>query len=185
MDRLRPALEEIIAAGRQQFQQPYKQISIPPGGLIILKPSPNSQILTSQAQPSPEPFGGVGPNTPQPMHEGTPDPGLEDSPMTPARPPSQAGSGSSTPFSPANMMSPTGSLRTDSRLEDILREASPQMSNNIDMDFNLNLMEGDMTRSPLAAPPPPPPPPPPDIQEQNQDLLVYLSPNCPALYCTG
>ena len=32
MYRLRPILEGIIAAGRQQFQQPYKQISIPPGG---------------------------------------------------------------------------------------------------------------------------------------------------------
>jgi hypothetical protein len=32
MFRLRPILEGIIAAGRQQFQQPYKQISIPPGG---------------------------------------------------------------------------------------------------------------------------------------------------------
>ena len=30
-------------------------------------------------------------NTPQPMHEGTPEPGsAEDAPMTPARPPSQA-----------------------------------------------------------------------------------------------
>ena len=26
VDRLRPVLEEIIAAGRQQFQQPYKQV---------------------------------------------------------------------------------------------------------------------------------------------------------------
>ena len=48
VDRLRPVLEEIIAAGRQQFQQPYKQISIPKGGLIILKPSPNSQLLNRQ-----------------------------------------------------------------------------------------------------------------------------------------
>ena len=46
IERLRPKLEATIAAGRQQFQQPYKQITIPHGGLIILKPSPNSQLLT-------------------------------------------------------------------------------------------------------------------------------------------
>ena len=40
IERLRPKLEATIAAGRQQFQQPYKQITIPHGGLIILKPSP-------------------------------------------------------------------------------------------------------------------------------------------------
>ena len=50
VDRLRPVLQDIIAAGRKQFQQPYKQISIPKGGLIILKPSPNSQLLTRQEQ---------------------------------------------------------------------------------------------------------------------------------------
>jgi len=46
IERLKPALESIIAAGRQQFQQPFKQIAIPNGGLIILKPSPNSQLVS-------------------------------------------------------------------------------------------------------------------------------------------
>ena len=47
IERLKPALDSIIAAGRQQFKQPYRQISIPHGGLIILKPSPNSQLLVN------------------------------------------------------------------------------------------------------------------------------------------
>ena len=136
IDRLRPILEEIIAAGRQQFQQPYKQISIPRGGLIILKPSPNSQLLTR-----PEPNSDTVPHTPQSMHEGTPESG-EDAPMTPL------GSGPGTPFSPVSMMSPG-----------VREESSPQLQS-MDLDLNLNLMEAENCISPRAPPPPPPPPPP-------------------------
>ena len=92
VERLRPKLEAIIAAGRQQFKQPYKQITIPHGGLIILKPSPNSQLLT-QSEPNSDPAPespalfspgpatplqvfSPGPATPHAMHEGTPD--MED-----------------------------------------------------------------------------------------------------------
>jgi len=100
IERLRPKLEATIAAGRQQFQQPYKQITIPHGGLIILKPSPNSQLLTQgepNSESAPEPINhfspgpatplqvfSPGPATPHAMHEGTPD--LEDVTMEPRTP---------------------------------------------------------------------------------------------------
>ena len=164
IDRLRPLLEEIIAAGRQQFQQPYKQISIPPGGLIILKPSPNSQLLT-RPEPNSEAAAAGGRETP--MHEGTPELGGEDVPMTPGGPPTTPNSGPATPFSPVNMMSPAAAVgpRPESSLEDILRESSPQQqqqqmnttTNSMDLEFNLNLMEADTGASLTPAPPPPSP----------------------------
>merc|ERR1719186_866279 len=82
IERLRPALDTIIAAGRKQFKQPYKQIAIPHGGLIILKPSPNSQLLEN-----PEPIGdsvseaSFSPGILQSMHEGTPE--MDDNSMAP------------------------------------------------------------------------------------------------------
>jgi len=191
IDRLRPVLEEIIAAGRQQFQQPYKQISIPKGGLIILKPSPNSQILTRTEQtgndnqqvtvignmngaatplsiaPPATPLS-IAPSTPQSMHEGTPElMNGEDSPMTPV---SNCASfrerDSSTPFSPVNMRSPANSVVD----EGVDSHDSPRPalihSNSMDLDLNLNLMEmetGHQKHAAAATPSPmiAPPPPPP------------------------
>jgi len=165
VERLRPVLEGIIAAGRQQFQQPYKQINIPQGGLIILKPSPNSQLLTK-----PEPNCETAP--PTPMHESTPDPGddIVMAPMTPMAAPLTPIMGNSpcnNPFSPVGMLSPTGSLHNDSQqsyhadspLDSLLSQGSP--APNMDLDFNLDLMEEDHKLAPPPAPPPPPPPPPP------------------------
>jgi len=70
IERLRPKLEATIAAGRQQFQQPYKQITIPHGGLIILKPSPNSQLLTQgepNSESAPEPINHFSPGPATPL----------------------------------------------------------------------------------------------------------------------
>jgi hypothetical protein len=52
--RLRPILEGIIAAGRQQFQQPYKQISIPPKGACLFR-FRLWKIFASGPDPVPEP----------------------------------------------------------------------------------------------------------------------------------
>ena len=190
IDRLRPVLEDIIAAGRQQFQQPYKQISIPKGGLIILKPSPNSQLLTRQdnndnqnqqnnngagklklepAAAAPltprqlntaTPLSLPPPDTPQSMHEGTPDgffSGSEtDMPMTPVSLNGGAGTvtvtapggscRSETPFSPVNMRSPS------SVVEDLIgggaHEASSphhQLVHSSSMELDSNTMEMETT----------------------------------------
>jgi len=159
IERLRPKLEAVIAAGRKQFQQPYKQITIPHGGLIILKPSPNSQLLTageppSDAEPpalfSPGPATPLqvfspGPATPVSMHEGTPE--VEEMAMEQRTP------------------HPTVEVQEQrEQLERILREvaASPSISSQADMEleFNLQFMEEDAMSAPPAPPPPPPPPPP-------------------------
>merc|ERR1719319_2064669 len=71
------------------------------------------------------------------------------------------------PFSPVGMLSPTGSLHNDSQqsyhadspLDSLLSQGSP--APNMDLDFNLDLMEEDHKLAPPPAPPPPPPPPPP------------------------
>ena len=76
--------------------------------MIILKPSPNSQLLTR-----PEPNSDMSPGTP--MHEGTPE-GGEDAPMTPYSPVSM--------LSPSNsVLSPSTSIKEESRLEEILRQS--------------------------------------------------------------
>ena len=61
IEKLKPALEAVIAAGKKQFKQPYKQIQIASGGLIILKPSPNSQLLTSSEGKEKTPEGAMSP----------------------------------------------------------------------------------------------------------------------------
>ena len=161
VERLKPALEAVIAAGRKQFKQPYRQISIPHGGLIILKPSPNSQLLVNSDEKddiSQDSY--MPPSTPQSMHEGTPD--IDESSIDLSIGPSSpqltraslTSSGPTTPFSPIGLFSPSESIHESSPFE-----GRQTTTSSADLEMNLNYMEIEQHAS-LQVPAPPPPPPP-------------------------
>ena len=156
IEKLKPTLEAVIAAGRKQFKQPYKQIPIAQGGLIILKPSPNSQLLTSTSGE-----GGSG------GHESSPE--IEqDSPLgpliLPLSPQFTGSSQASGDFSLLGLLSPSDSvhsLATNPEVETILaRRDSLASQPDQDRDLGLNFameVEPAVTMPPPAPPPPPPP----------------------------
>jgi len=153
IERLRPFLQAIIAAGKIQFKEPYKQIPIPNGGLIILKPSPNSQLLSNpQANGDTHLEPSLSPGTPQGMHEGTPE--LDDNTMQ----------GRITPFSPMGMLSPKESIHENSHGEDAFQERRMSAHSNMDVELNLNYMEIEQHAFLQTQFPPPPPPPPPSVR---------------------
>ena len=166
IEKLKPALEAVIAAGKKQFKQPYKQIQIASGGLIILKPSPNSQLLTSSEGKEKTPEGAMSPAAPS-LHEGTPD--TDDScSLTPLMLPVSSMSGDLGQLSLLGLLSPSESvhsLGTNSEIENILSERRDSLhslhSNTTDHEFPLGLMEVEPGQGLVMPPPAPPPPPPP------------------------
>jgi len=168
IERLKPVLQATISSGRKLFKEPYKQISIPHGGLIILKPSPNSQLLTNpQTKGDFGPGAFLSPGTPQSMHEGTPE--MDDSsiplsihPLSPQYTGSSPSSSrSTTPFSPLGILSPKESVH----------ERRLSVQSNMDSELNLNYMEIENHAYIQEMVPPPPPPPPPSLKE------IILSPD--------
>ena len=154
IEKLKPALEAVIAAGKMQFKQPYKQIEIKPGGLIILKPSPNSQLLTETKDMSQDVA-----MSPASGHESTPeqDDRLQRT-LTPLMLPRDLGSELLGLLSPSDSVH---SLSTNSEIENILserRDSLHSVHSNNDSDFSFNLMEIQEQQMPPPAPPPPPPP---------------------------
>ena len=166
IEKLKPALEAVIAAGKKQFKQPYKQIQIASGGLIILKPSPNSQLLTSTEakEKTPEAV-----SSPASMHEGTPEMDEASSnSLTPLMLPMSSMTGD---LSLLGLLSPSESvhsLGTNSEIETILSERRDSLhslhSNTTDTDFPMSFMEVEPGQGLVMPPPAPPPPPPPQAR---------------------
>jgi len=166
IEKLKPALEAVIAAGKKQFKQPYKQIQIASGGLIILKPSPNSQLLTSTEakEKTPEAV-----SSPASMHEGTPEMDEASShSLTPLMLPMSSMTGD---LSLLGLLSPSESvhsLGTNSEIETILSDRRDSLhslhSNTTDTDIPLSFMEVEPGQGLVMPPPAPPPPPPPQAR---------------------
>ena len=173
IERLKPALDTIIAAGRKQFKQPYRQIAIPHGGLIILKPSPNSQLLVS-SDGKEEVDSKFLPSTPQSMHEGTPD--IDENSMALSiQPPSPQFSDTTrtTPFSPVNIFSPTGSSHENYQMEtNNYQDVRRSVHSTVELESNLNYMDIEQH---ATIPPPPPQPPAP-----HRDKKLEPAPVLPA-----
>ena len=166
IEKLKPTLEAVIAAGKKQFKQPYKQIQIASGGLIILKPSPNSQILTSSE--ATKEMTPVSPGTPGVMHEGTPD--IEETSISSSSslPPlvlPLSGDAGMNPMSLLSLLSPSESVQSlgnNSEIEAILserRDSLHSLHSTEAGDFTL-LMDIEQQGGVMPPPVPPPPPPP-------------------------
>ena len=172
IEKLKPTLEAVIAAGKMQFKQPYKQIQIASGGLIILKPSPNSQLLTSSEGKEKTPENVMSPAS---MHEGTPE--LDESSchsLTPLMLPMSSMTGD---LSLLGLLSPSESvhsLGTNSEIETILSERRDSLhslhSNTTDTEFPLSFMEVEPGQGLVMPPPAPPPPPPPQARSKDAPL---------------
>ena len=183
IEKLKPALEAVIAAGKKQFKQPYKQIQIASGGLIILKPSPNSQLLTSTEakEKTPEAV-----SSPASMHEGTPE--MDDTsnhPLTPLMLPLTSMTGD---LSLLGLLSPSESvhsLGTNSEIETILSERRDSLhslhSNTTDTEFPLSFMEVEQAQAQGMPPPAPPPPPPPQTRSTKEAPLPQPLPGPPGV----
>ena len=173
IEKLKPALEAVIAAGKKQFKQPYKQIQIASGGLIILKPSPNSQLLTNSEGKEKTPESVMSPAGLN--HEGTPD--MEDtcsssSSLTPLMLPLTGDMTSIGNLGLLGLLSPSESvhsLGTNSEIENILsdrRDSLHSLHSNTDLDLSLSFMDTvDNHVTPIMPPPAPPPPPPPQSKD--------------------
>ena len=171
IEKLKPALEAVIAAGKKQFKQPYKQIQIASGGLIILKPSPNSQILTSSE--ATKEMTPVSPGTPGLMHEGTPETEDSSSSSLPPLVLPLSGDPSLNPLSLLGLLSPSESVHSlgnNSEIEAILsdrRDSLHSLHSTEAGDFTL-LMDIEQQGG-VMPPPAPPPPPPPQDRKHDKD----------------
>ena len=171
IEKLKPALEAVIAAGKMQFKQPYKQIQIASGGLIILKPSPNSQILTSSE--ATKEMTPVSPGTPGFMHEGTPETEDSSSSSLPPLVLPLSGDAGLNPLSLLGLLSPSESVQSlgnNSEIEAILsdrRDSLHSLHSTEAGDFTL-LMDIEQQGG-VMPPPAPPPPPPPQDRKHDKD----------------
>lgn len=147
IERLKPALEAVISAGRQQFKQPYKQITIPHGGLIILKPSPNS-VLTNNSNDEQ-----TAPN--QSSHEGTPD--IDIHGMRSITQVSHYSDSCSPQERTFNQLSEVSSTENSM---DSFCERKRSNSSNPEIDHRSMEVESSVCSQVFTKPPPPPPPPP-------------------------
>ena len=185
IEKLKPALESVIAAGKKQFKQPYKQIHIASGGLIILKPSPNSQLLTSEGkEKTPEAVA----MSPASAHESTPEMESETV-MTPLMLPLSGDVSQLSSLGLLGLLSPSESVHsigTNSEIEQILtaerRDSLHSLHSNNDSEFSLGLrsndsasdfsfsfMDVEQQQSLVMPPPAPPPPPPPQTRNKTSD----------------
>ena len=180
IEKLKPTLEAVIAAGKKQFKQPYKQIQIASGGLIILKPSPNSQILTSSE--ATKEMTPVSPGTPGVMHEGTPETDETSSSSLPPLVLPLSGDATMNPLSLLGLLSPSESVQSlgnNSEIEAILserRDSLHSLHSTEAGDFTL-LMDIEQQGG-VMPPPVPPPPPPPQPQPLPGPPSVLSVPSC-------